>query len=350
MARIFFFRLSYRRSSGGGKTRCAGYTGYCNPGANRHHFGLPRIKCQLDLSSKQLCEIHAPSGHEEPVKKFLLEYVRKQMKNWRVQPEIIEGEEFQDCLILKFGKPRTAIFAHMDTVGFSVRYFNQLVSIGSPDAETGTKLVGHDRLGPIECELEFDKDDHAFYKLGRAIDRGTTLTYKIDFRESKEYIQTPYLDNRLGIFNALKVAETLKDGIIVFSCWEEHGGGSVGYLAHYIYKKWKIRQALISDITWVSDGVAHGNGVAISLRDRNIPRRSFVDQVIAIAEKNDVPFQLEVEGSGSSDGGELQRGPLPFDWCFVGAPEYGAHTPHEKVHKKDIEAMILLYQKAMKEL
>jgi len=299
---------------------------------------------------KQLCEIHAPSGHEEPVKEFLLNYIKKEKKHWLAQPEIIEGKEFQDCLILKFGKPRTAIFAHMDSIGFSVRYFNQLVSIGSPHAEAGTKLVGHDQLGPIECELEYDKEDHAFYKFGRAIERGTTLTYKIDFRDTKDFIQTPYLDNRLGIFNALKVAETLKDGVLVFGCWEEHGGGSVGYLAQYIYKKWNVRQALISDITWVSDGVEHGKGVAISLRDKNIPRRSFVNQIISIAQKSKIPYQLEVEGSGSSDGGELQRCPVSFDWCFVGAPEHGPHTPHEKVHKNDIETMIKLYEKLMKEL
>lgn len=299
---------------------------------------------------QQLCQIHAPSGHEKPVKDFLLAYIKKEKKNWRSKPEIIEGEEFQDCLILKFGNPRTAIFAHMDSVGFTVRYFNQLISIGSPDAEAGTKLVGTDSLGSIECELEYDRENHALYKFGRPIDRGTTFTYKIDFRESKDFIQSPYLDNRLGIYNALKVAETLKDGVIVFSCWEEHGGGSVPYLAKYIFKKWNVRQALISDITWISDGVDHGKGVVISLRDRSIPRRTFVDKIISIARKNKIDYQLEVEGSGSSDGGELQRGPLPIDWCFVGAPEHAAHTPHERVHKKDIESMIALYEVAMKEL
>ncbi len=299
---------------------------------------------------KQLCEIHAPSGQEGPVKEFLLQYLKKESNNWKHKPQIIQGEEFQDCLILKFGKPRTAIFAHMDTVGFTVRYFNQLLSIGSPDAETETKLVGKDSLGEIECELEFDKENHAFYKFGRPIDRGTTLTYKIHFHETKEYIESAYLDNRLGIYNALKVAETLKDGLIVFSCWEEHGGGTVGYLADYIYKKWNVRQALISDITWVSDGVDHGKGVAISLRDRNLPRKTFVDKIIHIASKYQIDHQLEVEGSGSSDGGELQKSPVPFDWCFVGAPEQHAHTPHEKVHKHDIKTMIDLYACLMKEL
>lgn len=310
-----------------------------------------KIDWCLDSSLlKQLCEVQATSGHEVAMKSFLLNYLKKNSKNWKAKPEIIHGEALQDCIILKFGKPRTAIFAHMDTVGFTVRYFNQLLPVGSPDAEPGTKLVGQDSLGLIECELEFSKENHAFYKFGRSIDRGTQLSYKIDFRESKQYIQTPYLDDRLGIYNALKVAETLKDGVIIFSCWEEHGGGSVPYLADYIYKKWGVRQALISDITWVSDGVEHGKGVAISLRDRNIARRSFVDKVIAVAEKNKIDYQLEVEGSGSSDGGELQKTALPFDWCFVGAPEEGAHTPNEKVHKHDIATMIELYQCLMKEL
>jgi putative aminopeptidase FrvX len=299
---------------------------------------------------QQLCEIHAPSGHEGPMKAFLLGYIRKTRKKWKHVPQIFEGEGFQDCIILKFGNPRTAIFAHMDSVGFTVRYFNQLLTIGSPDAETGTVLVGHDDLGPVECTLELDSENHAFYKLGRTLQRGTSLTYKIDFRETEHFIQSAYLDNRLGIYAALKTAETLKDGVIVFTCWEEHGGGSVPYLARYLYETWGIHQALISDITWVTDGVVHGEGVAISLRDRSIPRKEFVDRIVAIAQKNKIPYQLEVEGSGSSDGGELQRTAYPFDWCFVGAPEQDPHTPNEKVHKDDIQSMIDLYKLLMKAL
>ena len=299
---------------------------------------------------KQLCEIHAPSGNEVAMTKFLLSYISKEKKKWKVKPEVFSGDEFQDCILLKFGEPRTAIFAHIDSIGFTVRYFNQLLPIGSPDAEMGTRLVGEDSHGPIECELEFDKDNHAFYKFGRQIDRGTDLTYKIDFRDTKDYIQSPYLDNRLGVYNALKVAETLKDGVIAFSCWEEHGGGSVPYLAKFMYENWNIRQALVSDITWVSDGVDHGKGVAISMRDRNLPRRSFVDRIIAIAKKRKIDHQLEVEGMGSSDGRELQTSPYPIDWCFVGAPEKDAHSPHEKVHKHDIDTMIKLYTALMKDL
>jgi putative aminopeptidase FrvX len=299
---------------------------------------------------KQLCEIHAPSGEEYALKEFLLHYITKEKKHWKVQPEIIEGDQFQDCLMLKFGNPRTAIVAHMDSIGFTVRYFNQLLPIGSPEAEMGTRLVGKDSKGIIDCELEFDKEHHAFYRFGRTIDRGTSLTYKVNFRDSRSYIQSPYLDNRLGIYNALMVAEKLKDGVIAFSSWEEHGGGSVPYLAKYMYEQWGVRQALVSDITWVSDGVEPGKGVVISMRDRNIPRKKFVERIIALAQKHKLEFQLEVEGMGSSDGREFQLAPYPFDWCFVGAPQQNPHTPDEKVHKHDIKSMIALYDRLMKEL
>jgi putative aminopeptidase FrvX len=299
---------------------------------------------------KELCEIQAPSGEEYRMKEFLLKYIQKAKKNWQTQPEIYHGDELQDCVVLAFGKPRTAVFAHMDSIGFTVRYFNQLLPIGSPDAETGTALVGEDSLGPIECELDFDKDNHAFYKFGRQIERGTTLTYKINYREDKTFIQTPYLDDRLGIYVALQLAEKLKDGLIIFSAWEEHGGGSVPYLAKFIYEKWKVKQALIADITWVTEGVFPGKGVAISMRDRNVPRKAFINRIIEIARKRKVDHQLEVEGVGSSDGRELQMSPYPFDWCFVGAPQQNPHTPDEKVHKEDIQSMIDLYGWLMKDL
>jgi putative aminopeptidase FrvX len=299
---------------------------------------------------KQLCEVPAPSGNEVAMKAFILRYVRKTQSKWKVQPEIHEGNGLQDCIILKFGTPRTAIFAHMDSIGFTVRYFDQLLPIGSPDAPPGTKLVGRDGIGVIECILQYDDDHHALYKFGRQIERGTELTFKVNFRETKTHIQSAYLDNRLGIYAALQVAETLTDGVIVFSCWEEHGGGSVPYLIRYIHDNWGVSQALVADITWVTDGVFPGKGVAISMRDRNLPRRSYVERILSIAQKRKVDFQLEVEGSGSSDGRELQTSPYPIDWCFVGAPEESPHSPDESVHKHDINSMISLYSWLMKDL
>ena len=299
---------------------------------------------------EQLCNIHAPSGNEVAMHDFIVDYVEQHAGSWKQKPEVIHGEQFQDCVLLKFGKPRTAVFAHMDSIGFTVRYQNQLVTIGGPEVENGVVLRGKDSLGPIECKLVVDEKNQMFYNFGRAIDTGTELVFKCDFKETRDYVQSCYLDNRLGVYNALKVCESLENGFVIFSCWEEHGGGSVPYLARYIYEEHGVKQALVSDITWVTDGVRHGNGVAISMRDRNIPRQKFVRRIIDLANKSGIPFQLEVEGAGSSDGRELQVSPYPFDWCFIGAPESNVHSHKEKVSKKDIESMIAMYKHLMAEL
>jgi putative aminopeptidase FrvX len=300
---------------------------------------------------KQLCKVFAPAGDEVNMKTFILDYVAKQQANWKVQPQIIEGDEIQDCIILVFGEPKTAIFAHMDSIGFIVKYDKELVKLGGPRLKHNYVLWGEDSNGAIECEMNVpDGSKTAYYKHDRDIERGTNLVFKSDFRTSDEFVQSCYLDNRLGCYNALKVAETLENGIICFSCNEEIGGGSVGYLAQYIYEKYKVRQALISDITWITDGVKHGKGVVISMRDVCVPRRKYLNKIIALAKEAGTPFQLEVENAGGSDGTQLQKSPYPFDWCFVGAAEDNVHTPDEKVHLKDIDAMINLYKYLMEKL
>lgn len=303
---------------------------------------------------KQLTAIRGASGDEGTIRDFILDYVQTHQATWKVQPEIIHGKGFQDTLILIFGKPTTAIYAHIDTIGFTVAYGNTVYKIGGPKLLEGIELVGKDSQGEIETELVIFEDSegnlHPEYIYNRDIDRGTILTFKPDFRETEEYIQSPYLDNRLGVWNALKVAETLENGAIIFSTYEEHGGNSVGFCARFLYEKYGVHQALISDITWVTEGVIHGGGTAISMRDSGIPRRSYLNRIIELAKASGIRYQLEVEGSGGSDGGVLQRSDLPIDWVFIGAPEDHVHTPDEKVHKFDIMCMVELYRYLMKHL
>ena len=299
---------------------------------------------------KELCEIHAPSGEEYVIKDFILNYIQKNQEHWKVKPILHYGDGFQDNLIMVFGKyPRTAIFAHLDSIGFTVKYNNEIIRIGSPTTEEGIILTGEDSKGKIEGKI-IKKEKKIFIDYNRVIDRGTSLTFKANFLEKDNFLTSCYMDNRLGVWNALELAKTLEDGIIVFSTWEEHGGGSVGYLGKFIYEKYKVKQALISDITWVTQGVKHGEGCAISLRDSGIPRKLFINKIIDIANKSNIKFQLEVEDAGGSDGNGLQKSDYAWDWCFVGAPEDNVHSPNEKVHKKDIESMLNLYKVLLKEL
>ncbi|WP_268035666.1 M20/M25/M40 family metallo-hydrolase [Algoriphagus sp. PAP.12] len=289
------------------------------------------------------------SGDEGPTTKFILQYIDKQKKNWDFQPEIFAGDEFHDCILLKFGTPTTAVFAHIDTIGFMSRYENQLVAVGGPEIQEGTLLEGQDSLGQISCRILGD-EENLRHDFARTIERGTRLAFAQNVRIDDEFIQAAYLDNRLGVYTALKVCEELEHGWVVFSTYEEHGGGSMPFLLSFIQQTHPIKNALISDITWITDGVFPNEGVVISIRDKFIPRKKFIDKVISLARDSGIPYQLEVEAYGGSDGREVQFSPYAIDWVFVGAAEENVHTPDEKVALADLEAMIQMHRYLMKHL
>ncbi|WP_373492829.1 aminopeptidase [Aquiflexum sp.] len=302
----------------------------------------------MELLNK-LLNIQSVSGDERSMTEFLIDYIQQRKFQWKVQPDFYFGERFQDCLLLKFGKPRTAVFAHIDTIGFTVRYENQLVPIGGPEVDSDEYIVGKDSLGPILCKI-VEKEGDLFHDFPRSIERGTLLSYAQNIRIDKEFIQAAYLDNRLGIYNCLKMCESLEHGWVVFSTYEEHGGGSVPFLLKFIEETFPIKQALVSDITWITDGIEHHQGVVISMRDKFIPRKIYLDRIIRLALDSGIPFQLEVEGTGGSDGREIQLSPYAIDWCFIGAAEDNVHTPSEKVSLLDLESMLAMYRYLMKHL
>lgn len=302
------------------------------------------MKFLFELLSK--CSV---SGDEAGISSLIFNYAKERALRWKVQPEFFFREELHDCLLLKFGVPKTAVFAHVDTVGFMTRYQNQLIPIGGPEIIEGIRLIGKDRKGEISCNLIGDVES-CFHDFPRGIEPGTRLSFDQNIRLDDEFIQAAYLDNRLGVYNALKLCETLENGWVVFTTYEEHGGGAMPFLLKFIQENGPIRQALISDITWITEGVRHHEGVVISIRDKFIPRKTFLDKVIHLAENSGIPFQLEVEAYGGSDGREVQFSPYPIDWCFIGAAEDNVHTPDEKVSLMDLDSMIRMYKYLMEKL
>ncbi|MDF2158965.1 M20/M25/M40 family metallo-hydrolase [Algoriphagus sp. CAU 1675] len=296
-----------------------------------------------------LLQLFGVSGEETPTSDFLINYIQRRKRSWKVVPSIYHGEEFHDCILLKFGNPRTALFAHMDTIGFMSRYENQLISVGGPEIIDGTKLVGRDSMGDIRCTLKGD-EEHFFHDFARGIDRGTRLAFEQNIRIDSDFIQAAYLDNRLGLYAALEVCENLTDGWVVFTTYEEHGGGSMPFLLKFIQENAPVHHALIADITWITEGVLPHEGVVISIRDKFIPRKKIMDRIINLAEKSGIPYQLEVEAYGGSDGREVQFSPYAIDWCFVGAAEENVHTPDEKVSLRDLHAMVEMHKYLMKNL
>ena len=298
---------------------------------------------------KDLNSISGVSGDEEKILDFIQEYVHNNQHNWVQKPQIIRNKHTQDAIVLVFGKPTTAVFAHVDTVGFTAGYGADLIKVGSPAIKKSDVLIGEDTNGKFKCKVT-KVEGQWQYLLDREIERGTPLSYKPHFKETKDFIEGNYMDNRLGVFVALQLAETLQNGIIAFTTYEEVGGGNAEVLANYIYTNFSVCQSLICDITWVTNGVHHHNGVVISARDSGLPRRKYLKKIIDLAQKSGIPYQVEVESAGGSDGNAIQRSIVPMDWCFIGAPEYGVHSYTETVSKADVGTMILLYRFLMQNL
>lgn len=296
-----------------------------------------------------LCSISAPSSDESRLTSWLVEYIEKHRFSWHHKPHLIYGDEFQDCVMVVWGTPRTAMIAHIDSVGFMVGYNKELVPIGSPRCDDRTPLVGLQDGKEVSC-IYRNINEVESYESDVELERGTLLTYKPYWEENEDFITATFLDDRVGVYAALQVAQKLKNGAIIFTTGEETRSANVKFCWRYLYKMYHLHNALISDITWITEGIHYNQGCVVSLKDSNLPRKVYVDKILNIAKRENIAIQREVETAGGSDGGNLQTTPFAINWCFVGAAQEFPHSPREKICKNDIDSMIELYSALMEYL
>lgn len=315
--------------------------------ANKSKASKQQEKQALDWALlQQLCAIHAPSGDEGAMTRFLLSWLKSHV----AEASIIAGPAWHDNIMVIKGRPSVAVFAHIDSTGFTVRYDNKLVLIGGPEVHNAWELQAQMPTGELLPMRMVHTENLLTVDAQQPLPVGTTVTFAPTWLETKNKVTSNYLDNRLGVFMAMNLLSTEQDVGVVFSTYEEHRGGAVPALLSYLVNHHGISNALICDVTWSTEGVIPGQGPAISMRDSRIPRQFFVRQLIASATKARCPFQLEVEASGGSDGAEVQSSPWLVDWCFVGPPVEQIHTPYETVHKTDVKECLHLYHVLIKEL
>ena len=140
-----------------------------------------RKKKGLDFTLlKELTKIHAPSAEEDRIINYIVDYTNKNKNKWAVKPKIFHGGIYRNNVILVFGKPRVAVFSHIDSVGFMVGHKNKLTKIGGPNYKNGDKLHGFDSGGKVtatlRCKGKKGKKQKITYTSRRPIDMGTNLT------------------------------------------------------------------------------------------------------------------------------------------------------------------------------
>lgn len=290
---------------------------------------------------------------EEPTQEQLLELlaipgvsgdegaVADRVETWASTIPDVVLTRIGDNVLAVRGKPRRAIFAHLDTVGFTLGYRRGLIRVGGPqpkdeepirstDGKSGRLRIRPGKNNAFLWELRGAKGDVA---------PGSRWVYAREPRIKKGIITSPYLDNRAGVWTALRVLYRASDVAVAFTVGEEQHGHGARVCADWLYRTHGISEALIADITWHTDDTPCGKGVVISLRDAHSPRQRFLDRVLTLAAESGVPYQREIQSAGSSDGGHILHSAVPMDWVFVGAPEKVPHTSREQASLADLEAM-----------
>ena len=273
---------------------------------------------------KKLCQIPGVSSDESRIKAFILEKIQAKIPQIQNKIEIIS--HFQDNLMVIIGDPKIAVYAHMDTIGYTLGYNELLIKIGGIPQKSNVLL------------------QNLFLEQNHQGQIGHRLSYAPFFEQEKDFISSPYLDNRLGCFLLLELLGKIQNVAFVFSTSEETGKGAAGFLAGFLYEKYTISKALILDVTWDTPFIKIQADPVLSLRDGSLPRQVFLEQIQKLLNQKNFSHQKEVESSGGSDGSYIQAAFLPIDWCFLGIPIENIHHPREKVFVPTIKKTLEIYR------
>ena len=284
-----------------------------------------------------LCRLQAvpgPSGDEGPIADFV--------QACAAAVEGVTVRRIGDLVIASRGRPSVAVFAHLDTIGFTLGHNRALIPIGGPHVKGSERVV---RAGGTEtAKVRVDDAQARKWRLsGKQGEPGSRWVYAEPLQIKKDTITGPYLDNRAGVWSALRTLERCEDVAVFFTPGEEHSGRGALIASRIASQELGINRVLISDITWHTDAIKNGRGPAISFRDRYVPRQRFLDEVLAAADASSLPYQREVERDGGSDGSYIERSTFPIDWVFIGAPQKRSHTPREQCRISDLHAMVEFY-------
>lgn len=318
---------------------------------------------------KELVEIDSPTGYTENVCRFIFDI----LTNLGYAPEYTNKGAVKCAL----GKdPVLAIAAHVDTLGAIVSgikkdgtlLFSPIGGLSLTSAEgeylnvitmngkkySGTLLLNNpsshanntreaekrnsDTMHVRLDELTYCKADTE--KLG--IRTGDIISFDPRYRELESgFIKSRFMDNKAGCFVLLGLARQLKKENkevpveIFFSNYEEVGhGGTCGYSPG-------IKELLVIDMGVLGDS-CEGNEASCSIcvKDSSGPYDyNFRKKLVELAEKNKIPYKLDVYPYYSSDGSAALRAGNDYRVALIG-PGVAASHGVERTHKDGIKATV----------
>jgi len=315
---------------------------------------------------KTLVEIPGPSGSEHTICEKIRDEVAAYVDSLRVDALgnliALKGEK-------KAGGLRLMLSAHMDEIGIMVTHvdengFVRFITIGGVSPRTclgGRVLFMNGVQGVIGCEKLEDINsqpaiDQFFIDVGAhnrqdcKVKIGDVAGFERSFLDLGNRLVAKSMDNRVSVAILVEMLRQLEHTphqiYAVFSTQEEVGLRGAISAAYGIDPD----LGLAVDVTAVGDTpkgikmeVSLGNGPAIKVRDSSfISDPRLVRWMVAVAETNGIPYQLEVLERGGTDGKSIQLARAGVPTAGLSIPCRYIHSPSEMVDYNDVQGAVRL--------
>ncbi len=311
----------------------------------------------LDLL-KRMVSTYSPSGNEIRI----CQLIKEEVKDYADE---VYTDALGNLIVRKKGDGKKVLLAgHMDQIGLMATYiddkgFIRFTNIGgiSPAVTYSQKVIFENgTIGIVGCEkIDSLKDltlDKLFIDIGAAskeeaenkVSIGDVCVYYSEVIIDDRSIIAPALDDRIGCFIMIEILKSLNtsknDIYFVFTVQEEvgtRGAKTAGYAI-------EPDIAISFDVTATGDtpkakpmAVKLGHGPAVKIKDNSILCHPMIKNLmIEQAEKNSIPYQLEVLEFGGTDSGaiHLTRSGVPSGVLSI--PTRYIHSTCEMVSVSDI--------------
>jgi len=333
---------------------------------------------------KRLCETPGIPGREDQVRAVVIEELRPLVDDVRV-------DVMGNVIATKAGKggPRVMIAAHMDEIGFMVSYvddhgFIRIHPVGGfdPRVLAAQRVLVHASDGrvfrgalqfsgkPIHLlaasEIKAIKMEELFVDIGlpadevkSAIEIGDMVTLDRPLEEVGRCVMSKALDDRVSVFVMIEALRALQGGnaeIVAVATTQEEVGLRGARTSAYAVDP-DISIAL--DVTLaldIPDGKPYqrvselGKGVAIKVMDGSVlSNHKLIQHFRDIAERNNIPYQLEILPRGGTDAGAMQQARAGSAAITISVPTRYVHTVNEMAAIDDIAGAINLLARFLEE-
>lgn len=323
---------------------------------------------------KRLCETPGPSGHETSVR----ELIYNELKSGNNRDAFEVTTDSMGNLVVKCrgkGAGHTVMLAaHMDEIGVIASYidekgFVRFGAVGGVSANNlhgsrvrfgdGTSgVIGMEKLENSAKVPDIGKlfiDVGARRKEDCSVRIGDIAIFERPFEDLGNRLIAKAMDDRIGCAVLIQLLRELEvrsyDLHFVFTVQEEIGLRGATTSSYGI----EPELALAVDVTSTGDtpeaetmSVSLGSGPAIKVKDSGmLAHPAIVDWLVASAEAESIPYQLEVLRRGTTDARAMQVSKAGALSGCVSIPCRYVHTPSEMVDYEDVRNAVSLLLAAL---